>query len=119
MFEIKPRMLPDDTASVTYEGTVIKLRTCWNSREEAWYLSIYRADDTPLVCGHKILQTQNITARNTLDDFALFDVYSINKNKNQSRPAYSDIGNTLTLAFVTKEETAEVIANFSKSVIYV
>lgn len=118
MIEVSPRQYPDVVTQIVYRDIVVKLATRWNVREQAWYLSISSSDNTPLISGFKMTQTANVTARNILAYFELFDVYVINDKPLQARPVYEDMGNNLRLAFVDKSETAEIQAAFPNAIIY-
>jgi len=118
MINITPRAYPDMTTPITYRDVVVKLTTRWNVREQAWYLSIADSQGVPLISSFKMTQTANVTARNTLAYFDLFDVYVVNDKTNQDRPVFEDMGLNLRIAFVDKEETVAVQAAFPNSIIY-
>lgn len=117
MLIIPLRQLPNDTTSVLVDGLVLKINTMWNSREEAWYISIYDVGDNPMILGQKMIQSQNITARHGLVDFIDGDLYCFNTKTNQARPLFEDLGTELTLAYVTKEESAEILSLYSDKII--
>lgn len=118
MISITPRAYPDLTTPITYRDVVVRLSTQWNVREQAWYLSIADGQGVQLISGFKMTQTANVTARNTLAYFDLFDVYVVNDKPNQARPTFDDMGLNIRLAFVDKEETVAIQAEFPNSIIY-
>lgn len=118
MLIIPVRQLPNDTTSVLVDGLVLKINCMWNSREEAWYVSLYDVGDNPIIVGQKIIQSQNITGRHGLVQFIDGDIYCFNLKTNQARPLFEDLGTELILAYVTKEETAEIISLYKDTVVY-
>jgi len=118
MITITPRAYANITTPIVYKETLVKLTTTWNSREQAWYLSISNSKDDLLVSGFKMSQTANVTARSAIPYFELFDVYIINDKINQERPTFDDMGKNLRLAFIDKEETALLLSSFPNSAIY-
>jgi len=118
MIEVSPKQAPDVVTSAVYRDVVVKLLTQWNVREQAWYLSISDSTGTPLISGFKMTQTANVTARNTLAYFDLFDVYVINDKPLQDRPVFEDMGQNLRIGFVDKEETVALQTEFPDSIIY-
>ena len=118
MLIIPTRQLPNDIVTVLVNGLVVKLNTMWNSREQAWYVSIYDSGENPLVLGQKLIQSQNLTARHGLVEFIDGDIYCFNTSTKQARPTFESLGDTLLLAYVTKEETIEIADNFSNLVIH-
>lgn len=114
------RPLPDDTTNFVIDKVVYKINNQWNSREQAWYINIYRVDDSPAILGEKLLQSRNLTHRHGLPDFIDGDIYVINANVNQERPKFEDLGSSLQLVWLTNSESADIrnIESAIQQVIY-
>lgn len=106
-----PTLLPDFTFTYRVNDTNIKFRCTWNDRDESWVLNLYRVDDTPLLLNSKLLQSQNLTTRYALPEFYNTAIYCVNTKAGQARPVYEDLGTSLLLVQVPKEELALVAAD--------
>lgn len=106
-----PTLLPDFTFTYRVGDNNIKFRCTWNDRDESWVLGMYRTDDTPLLLNSKLLQSQNLTSRYALPEFNNTAIYCVNTKAKQPRPVYEDLGVTLLLVHVLKDELALVAAD--------
>lgn len=102
-------IIPTDPTIVSYvqttdiDGTEYRVRLDWNERTASWYLSLYDADENPLLLGRKVLNRFSV-----LDGFSYkavpqgvlvsFDKSTIEK------PNRDELGGSAQLAFLRNDE---------------
>ena len=59
--QIKIPQVYSNSQQITLDGTVYTLKNYWNTRDEAWRISLIDADDEPILLGLKVMPNQNLT----------------------------------------------------------
>lgn len=102
--------IPLDSENSTYtqvmqlEGTFYLLSFHWNTRDEAWYCSIFLTDGTPIVSGIKLVVDYEL-----LHDYKIANqppgaLFFIDSTLNGIPCGRNDFGDRCKLIYLTSEE---------------
>ena len=89
----------DQVLFVTLDNNPYKLRIIWNERFGYFSLSIYTADDAPILLNVKMVKNYPLTDRfqKTILPFGVF--FFIQENGVSVRPTFDDLGNSFNLYY--------------------
>lgn len=109
--------LPTLTDSAHYEyaleldGETFTLSFNWNSREEAWYLSVADSLGTVLVAGKKIVVGYPLFARTVNDALPKGYLEAIDTSGLDLAPGYADLGGRVKLVYTDEAEKLEALSD--------
>lgn len=110
----------DQVLQITLDNNPYKLRVIWNERFGYFSLSIYTADDTPILLNVKMVKNYPLTDRfqNTLLPFGMF--FFIQESGSSVRPVFEDLGSSFNLYYYEPDITVSaqgVVSEFVEPLI--
>lgn len=90
--------------TITLEGINYLMRIYWNTRDEAWYLDLFLTDDTPVICGLKLVVNYDFTGFYVQENVppGMFMLYD---DTNSEVPCgREDLGNRCILIYITSDD---------------
>jgi len=103
-------VIPTDSDNSTYkqtiqiEGIYYILDIHWNTRDEAWYLSIYLADLTPIVTGIKLVIDYELINDYKVDSMPPGALFLIDTSLKGFPCGRVDLGQRCQLIYLTADE---------------
>lgn len=103
MVIIPTKSFPSYVETITLENIVYQFEFNYNSREEAWFMSISR-DDEPLIAGIKVVDNFELIGRfaNVLLPRGL--ILTVDIEGLQRPPGQYELGSAVKLAYLTESE---------------
>jgi hypothetical protein len=98
----------DQDVSIEVDGNPYILRVLWNERFGYFALSVYAADNAPILLNIKLVKNYPVTERFRDLRLPFGDFYLVQDKGNAERPAYDDLGSNFSLYYI--ELDAEVSA---------
>jgi hypothetical protein len=101
--------LPDTTdqfISVELGGNPYVLRILWNERFGYFSLSVYEADNTPILINIKIVKNYNITHQFKDTRLPYGDFYFVQEKGGAARPGYTDLSTNCNLYYYESDAVA-------------
>lgn len=94
--------IPAHTQAVTLAGTVYRVRLIWRERAGGWYIDLFERDGTPIRLGKRLSADWSPlhTAMDAEDEGL---VYVFGRDEYDQ----SDLGDDLTLLYISPEEIIE------------
>lgn len=89
----------DQILSIVLDDNPYKLRVIWNERFGYFSLSIYTADDAPILLNIKMVKNYPLTDKfaNTLLPFGVF--FFVQESSQNERPTFEDLGGGYNLYY--------------------
>lgn len=100
--------LPYYSKKITLDGETFLFLFKWNVREEAWYLSIYREDETPIQVGRKIVVNWPLLRRLVSADAPLGSLSAYETTGSEEEPNFSELGTRVLLLYADEEEIVAI-----------
>lgn len=102
--------LPNYRFDTTLDGIQYVIDIRWNSRDEAWYMSVFSEEEEPLISGTKLVLGAWLTGDATHPDrpFGLFRL--IDWTGSGTEATLTNIGSVVGLYFYNIDEIEETIA---------
>ena len=100
------------TKEVTLDNINYKLLFTWNTRMEAWVMSILKLDDTPILAGIKLVLNYELIAKFHHLDIPQGLMYVVDTSNDESKIAFDDFTSErgLRLIYIEEDEVESVSA---------
>lgn len=89
----------DQTVSVELDGNPYILRVLWNERFGYFSLSIYTADEQPILLNIKMVKNYPLIGRFKDERLPFGDLYFVQEKGTNERPIYEDVGGNCGLYY--------------------
>ena len=90
--------------TVTLGLASFMITCCWNVRDEAWYVSVYKSDETPLVIGKKLTIDVNVLSDVYDDGKPDGGLYAIVMGNNIDVITRNNMGSEVELVYIGDDE---------------
>lgn len=103
--------IPDaswSTQEVILGDVTLTLELTWNTRNEAWHISILDIDEEPILEGIKITDQVSVTKRYTSDRLPEGNIWCGKANPKATGITRDNLGTDYLLIYLTSQEEADV-----------
>jgi hypothetical protein len=96
--------IPEYTETVTLDGSLYLLRLLWNGRMDHWMLSVYAADETPIVTGRMIVNGINLLRGCSVPARPPGVIVAVPIDSNGDHAGLDDLGSRVGLYYIPAAE---------------
>jgi hypothetical protein len=94
----------DQLLSIELGGNPYVLRVLWNERFEYFSLSIYEADNNPILTNIKMVKNYNLTDHFKDTRLPYGDLYFVQEKGSAARPTYTDLATNCNLYYFEADD---------------